>query len=191
MLHLSTIRLHYDSGFKSVVRLVEELEQQIEVLTLANQSSNYVKLLEKSISSQQEVIQRLSQTVENKSKEIFKLHQSHHQVQRKLQMRLSKTQKINQQLRTRVRELEYLLASGNSSTPKLNSHNSNLPPSLDPPWQKVKRTRSLRKKSGASVGGQLGHQGFTLKQVSDALGALIIYICGEFNLQCSPHHLVF
>jgi transposase len=39
-----------------------------------------------------------------------------------------------------------------------------LPPSLDLPWRKVKRTRSLRKKSGLSPGGQRGHRGITLKQ---------------------------
>jgi hypothetical protein len=31
------------------------------------------------------------------------------------------------------------------------SHNSNQPPSLDLPWKKPKRTKSLRKKSGLKV----------------------------------------
>lgn len=49
------------------------------------------------------------------------------------------------------------------------SHNSGLPPSLDLPGAKaqnaVRRTRSLRRKSGKRVGGQVGHQGATLCQV--------------------------
>jgi uncharacterized coiled-coil protein SlyX len=43
------------------------------------------------------------------------------------------------------------------------SHKSSLPPSLDLPWQKVKRTRSLRQKSGRRPGDQHGHRGATLK----------------------------
>jgi len=49
------------------------------------------------------------------------------------------------------------------------SHNSGLPPSLDLPGAKaanaIGRTRSLRRKSGRRVGGQVGHRGATLRQV--------------------------
>ena len=49
------------------------------------------------------------------------------------------------------------------------SHNSGLPPSLDLPGAKaanaIRRTRSLRRKSGKRVGGQVGHRGATLHQV--------------------------
>lgn len=49
------------------------------------------------------------------------------------------------------------------------SHNSGLPSSLDLPGVKaanaIRRTRSLRRKSGKSVGGQVGHKGATLQQV--------------------------
>lgn len=54
-----------------------------------------------------------------------------------------------------------------TASPKLDSHNSSLPPSLDPPWNKPKRTRSLRTRSGLKVGGQAGHRGSTLLQIAD------------------------
>ena len=165
MLHLSTIRQHFDSGFSSVLSLVEDLEQQIESLTLANQSPKHLQHLEQTIAHQKSEIRRLTETIENKTKEIFKLHQSRLQFQNDLQLRLTEVRRTNRQLRTRIRELEYLLTAGDASAPKIDSHNSNLPPSLDPPWEKPNRTSSLRKKSGAKVGGVLGHQGFTLRQV--------------------------
>jgi hypothetical protein len=110
LLHLSIIRQHYDLGFKSVVNLVEELEQQIESLTLANQSPNHFHHLEQTIKTQRTEIQRLSETVENKSNEIFKLYHSHLDFQHKFELRLSKVRQLNKQLCTRVHELEYLLA---------------------------------------------------------------------------------
>ncbi len=81
MLQLSTVRQHYDLGFSSVVSLIDDLEQQIESLTLANQSPIHFQHLEQTISNQQTEIQHLSETIENKSKELFKLDQSHHQLQ--------------------------------------------------------------------------------------------------------------
>lgn len=186
MLHLSTIRQHFDSGFKSVVSLIDDLEQQIESLTLANQSPNHFLHLEQSIKIQQIEIQRLNQTIENKSKELFKLYQTNHQLQRqlelriaptkpfitclqnqieKLQLQLSEANQLNLQLKTQIRELEKALESDNSPAIKLDSHNSSLPPSSDLPWIKPKQTRSLRQKSGLHVGGQVGHKGSTLLQV--------------------------
>lgn len=165
MLHLSTIRQHFDSGFSSVLSLVEDLEQQIESLTLAHQSSSHIRHLEQTVSAQRQEIKRLSEIVENKSTELFKLHQDHRHSQNKLQTRLSKANQYNRQSRIRIRELERLLISGNAATPKLDSHNSNLPPSLDSPWKNPPRARSLRTKSGRPVGGVPGHRGFTLRQV--------------------------
>ena len=59
-------------------------------------------------------------------------------------------------LRFRVQQLENQLAK--------DSHNSNKPPSSDG-LEKKKRTKSLRKNSGRSPGGQEGHKGCTLKMV--------------------------
>ncbi len=125
MLHLSTMGQHFNSGFSSVLSLVEELEQQIESLTLANHSSSHVHHLEQTVSAQRQEICRLNEIIENKSTELFKLHQVHHQSQNKLQTRLSKTVQLNRQLRIRIRELERLLISGDVPAPKLDSHNSN------------------------------------------------------------------
>ncbi len=167
MLHLSTVRQHFNSGFSSVLILVEELERQIESLTLANQSSSYTRHLEQTVSAQRQEISRLNVAVEHKSSKIFKLHQAHHQSQNKLQALLSKANQMNRQLRNRIRELERLLIAGDMPAPQLDSHNSNLPPSLDSPWNKPKRTRSLRTRSGRPPGGVPGHRGFTLRQVSE------------------------
>jgi transposase len=57
------------------------------------------------------------------------------------------------QLGRRNAELEALVTK--------DSHNSSRPPSTDPPWRK--RTRSLRRPSGRSPGGQRGHRGETLR----------------------------
>lgn len=148
MLHISIIRRHYKQGLKSVVALIHTLEDQIESLTYSPHFSANISHLQSTIANQQAEIQRLSQTIDNKSKELFEIHQ------------------FNQRLQLKIRELEQVLASDSPSVRK-DSHNSNLPPSLDLPWNKVKRTRSLRTKSGLPIGGQLGHRGFTLQQVND------------------------
>jgi transposase len=93
-------------------------------------------------------IKRLNLTIERKDDQLVKAHQ------------------INYQLQLRIRELEKCLESENSPEIRKDSHNSNLPPSLDLPWKKPKRTRSLRKTTGCKVGGQPGHKGVTLLQVA-------------------------
>jgi transposase len=75
---------------------------------------------------------------------------------------LVEQQQLNHQLTLRIRELEHVIKRGGGV--ERDSHNSSLPPSLDPPWKKVPRTRSFRKKSGRTVGGQPDHPGATLKQ---------------------------
>jgi transposase len=86
--------------------------------------------------------------------------------------RLVEQQQLNHRLRARIRELEREIERG--TTVALDSHNSSSPPSLDPPWKKVPRTRSLRKKSGRRVGGQLGHHGSTLAR-TDSPDRVVIH----------------
>lgn len=90
--------------------------------------------------------------------------------------KLVKQEMLNYQLLRRVQELQTELERARQAQGEVmpvqarrDSHNSGLPPSLDMPSVKatnaIKRTRSLRRKSGKHVGGQVGHTGATLRQV--------------------------
>jgi transposase len=143
----SLIRRRYDQGLDSIVRLITQLEERIEDLMAMHTSEP--QLL---IRAQAQQIKRLEQTIDNKDAELIEANQ------------------LNRQLLRRIRELEKILEADTPiSDPiiiiKRDSHNSNQPPSLDLPWIKPKRTRSLRKQSGLKVGGQVGHEGVTLRQV--------------------------
>jgi transposase len=70
---------------------------------------------------------------------------------------ISNLSKTNAQLNERITELERRLG--------LNSTNSGKPPSSDG-LQKPSRIQSLRKNSGKKQGGQVGHKGTTLAQVT-------------------------
>ena len=74
---------------------------------------------------------------------------------------------LNHQLQKRIRELERELEGADQQNVPRDSHNSSLPPSLDLPWKKQRRTRSLRKKTGLRAGGQHGRPGRTLQQVAE------------------------
>jgi transposase len=150
----SLIRRRYDQGLDSIVRLIGDLEDQIQDLT-----AMHVCAPQRLIRKQSATIKRLKQTVANKDAELVQVHQ------------------LNQQLQARIRELEKTLETETPVTEptiKRDSHNSNQPPSLDLPWEKPKRTRSLRKKTGLRVGGQPGHSGVTLQQTA-APNRIIIY----------------
>ncbi len=94
----------------------------------------------------------------------------------RLKTRVVKQEMLNYRLTQRVQELQTELARRDQESGEVapasvrrDSHNSGLPPSLDLPGVKasnaVKRTRSLRRRSGKPVGGQVGHRGATLRQV--------------------------
>jgi transposase len=138
----STIQRFYYQGREAVIALVHRLEDQLEDARaqLISKPESLIALLRKELQS-------VKRTLALKSDELLRERQ------------------LNHQLRRRVHELEREIASGATRIER-DSHNSSLPPSLDPPWKKIKRTRSLRYKSGRSVGGQFGHKGATLRQVA-------------------------
>ena len=77
---------------------------------------------------------------------------------------------LNYQLTRRLQELQAELERHEIGEVRRDSHNSGLPPALDPPGVKsqnaVRRTRSLRRRTGKKVGGQVGHRGATLRRVA-------------------------
>lgn len=160
------IRRRYDHGLDSIVRLIGDLEDQIEDLR-----TRHVARPQRTIDAQKAEIRRLEQTVANKDVELIEVHQ------------------LNRQLQSRIRELEKSLEAEQSGDPspaveiRRDSHNSNQPPSLDLPWIKPKRTRSLRQRTGLKVGGQPGHPGATLSQVSTPNQIIIHTIdnCSQCN----------
>lgn len=85
---------------------------------------------------------------------------------------LWRQQCLNFQLTRRLRELEAELErrEGQAVGPRRDSHDSSLPPALDLPGVKaqnaVRRTKSLRRRTGRAVGGQVGHRGSTLVRVA-------------------------
>lgn len=140
---LSQTHIHrlYAQGSDAIVRVVRRLESQIEdtAAQLIRSPQPVIALLTKELQQAKRTL--LRQTDE-----------------------LRRGRQLNHQLIRRIRELE--LEVERDSTPvSRDSHNSSLPPSLDPPWQKIPRTRSLRQQTGKGVGGQLGHTGATLRQV--------------------------
>lgn len=132
------IRRLYAKGVEPVVRLVHRLAARIEEL-----EAQPIRSPQPVIAALSKELAKTKQTLARQSRELRELHQ------------------LNHRLLRRIRELEHEVERGPGIT--RDSHNSSLPPSLDPPWKKVPRTRGLRKKSGRRVGGQAGHRGATLK----------------------------
>jgi transposase len=188
---IATIRRRYDQGLESIIRLVSGLEER-----LAELSNLQLSEPQRVLHLQTKTIQQLQQTLQRKNDQIIQAHQFNHRLQQQFQTEIGKATQLNQELQRRIRELETFLeseaqatafqaSSGNPpSTTKLDSHNSNFPPSLDLPWEKPQRTRSLRKKSGLKPGGQFGHRGSTLLQVSlpDSVIVHSLEVCSHCGL---------
>jgi transposase len=133
----------YSIGAGAIFRYFRQLEQRIEdaeARAACLYATQAARLAEEIVSTRR--------TLASKSRQLL--------VERQL----------NHQLRRSIRELEREIERGTSCL-ELDSHNSSMPPSLDLPWKKVKRTRSLRRKTGMKAGGQPGHPGRTLRQVAE------------------------
>jgi transposase len=167
----STIQRFYYQGREAVIALVHRLEDQLEDARaqLGSHPESLIALLRKELQS-------VKRTLAQKSEELLRERQ------------------LNHQLRCRIHELEHEIASGAFRVER-DSHNSSLPPSLDLPWKKVKRTRSLRKKTGLKVGGQPRHTGATLRQVEHP-DHLVIHepeVCQRCNAsleQAQPQNII-
>ena len=164
MLSYGTISRRYNQGLDSIVRLVNKLETEIEDLRVLHTSKP-----QRTITRLSKKVKRLENTLKDKSAQLLESEQ------------------LNSQLQSRIRELEKSIESDTAVSIEKDSHNSSMPPSLDRPWKKPKRTRSLRKKSVLKVGGQAGHKGSTLHQVSSPNRVIIHSVkdCSHCNLSLS------
>lgn len=131
----------YQMGAGAIFRYLQQIEQRVE-----DAEARAACLYTAQATRLAKELALIKRTLANKSQQLLEERQ------------------LNHQLRRRIRELERGIEH-NTAAVELDSHNSSLPPALDLPWKKVRRTRSLRHKSGMKAGGQPGHHGRTLRQV--------------------------
>jgi transposase len=138
----------YDEGPEPTIHLIESLLEEL---------ADFERILgarqRRIIDSQRERNQRQAALLKRVKEELWR------------------EQSLNYQLTRRIQELQAELERRDAEVVELrrDSHNSSLPPALDLPAAKaansVRRTRSLRRKTGRKVGGQPGHRGATLARV--------------------------
>lgn len=139
----------YDEGPEATIHLIEGLLEE-----LANQEQILGQRQQRIIDSQHERNERQAAQL------------------KRLKEKLERQVCLNYQLTRRLQELEAELERHDVEVREVrrDSHNSSLPPALDPPGVKarnaVRRTRSLRHRTGRQVGGQVGHRGETLVRVA-------------------------
>ena len=143
----------YYEGAEPTIRLIEDLIEQ-----LADFERVLGKHQQQIIDSQHEGNERLAARLQRVEQKLVRKECEVYQLTRRVQELQAELERL------RLERGE--VAGGGVGR---DSHNSGLPPSLDPPAAKaenaVRRTRSLRRKSGQQVGGQAGHKGATLRQV--------------------------
>lgn len=129
----------YEEGREPTVRLIESLLDYIEEL-------------------KHDPHNRRQRHITDLSDHIAKLRARLERVKQKL----VRQECLNYELKRRIAELE-------AAAVLRDSHNSSLPPALDPPAAKaanaIRRTRSLRRPSGRRPGAQAGHPGHTRPRV--------------------------
>ena len=157
MLTLSLTRrqlyeLYYE-GAEPTIRLIEDLIEQ-----LADFERVLGKHQQQIIDSQHEGNERLAARLQRVEQKLVRKECEVYQLTRRVQ-----------ELQAELERLRLEQGEAARGEVRRDSHNSSLPPSSDPPAAKaenaVRRTRSLRRKSGKHVGGQVGHKGATLRQV--------------------------
>jgi transposase len=143
----------YHEGAEPTIRLIEDLIAQL---------SDFERILG----------ERQQRIIDAQHKRNERLAARLKRVEEKPARKECEVYALTRRLQELQAELErVMLAQGEvvNGEVKRDSHNSGLPPSSDLPAAKaqnaVRRTRSLRRKSGKRVGGQVGHRGTTLRQV--------------------------
>lgn len=109
----------YQMGARAIFQYLQQIEKRVEDAEARVTSSQQAQVaqLSKELASTKRTLARKSQAL---------IHE----------------RQLNRQLVRRIRELERELELGTSAIER-DSHNSSLPPSLDLPWKKVKRTREI------------------------------------------------
>ena len=161
----------YQMSAGAVFRYLQQIEKMIE-----DAEARVVRSQQAQVDQLTTELARTRETLARKSHTLIELRQ------------------LNRQLVRRIRELEHEIERGSTMTER-DSHNSSLPPSLDPPWKKVKRTRSLRQKTERKVGGQFGHQGTPLRHVAQPDQAIIHAPfacpgCGDYLGRSQPQAMI-